>query len=1131
MTVLYFPDLDTLQLSLTSGVVPPAVSQEPVSAAFDADGHVWLKASVALPRPVQNELRRLGVHVVKSLDAADVRDYSCWPQLIPLQREATPQTPGGQTPVLFELSGPGELPGLVSEILRLGNDRQGFRWVRDDSDSPVLLRVVGPPYYSLLRALDRDGQGDAPRAYLERSPRLWVEIGHTHPLLAQLKAPEGKIVLLRPPRDWVFLDDVPYRDVYDILEFALPAVATRWQDAALTQKLTVPLRLTLGGGQDSPELWVLREHAIETLDDFVRSADDQLLARLSFAVGEGGGRDRVIVLRVRPSRMPPPVLVLKGAQGFRPFLKLPNLFLPVGARLHPPLRRDAVRRLFADDPDLVTWLFPNGDATFTPENLPDNVFRPLTDWIDYVLDHNHVALNAWMQSMQFEFESFVCKDDQDPRQDKSKRPARAPKGGRKDTTTEVGTGGATTTFQAINKSRKKEIEEPLPELPRAEPSELQIQLTALERTFLDMEGGLDAPQRQSLWPRLALLNSALGNTSDATLCYVHALWEDSPQASQWARTWLWTENKGREQELPAQELDRILNGKEPSLADVRRLSACVVAAAHREPPPPEVIKRLRPIQEFLQQHEPLLPVRAAWLVGLALYRLSHGDVLALTRTRDRLLERLFKNGLSAELDLPTFLRFSGVRSSDRFRAFRDWLLPLPEKIRRWIHDVNRKGLDADPADTEAYANLILAYGLARLGEEQRARDLHARARKALVERSDVHSFLLEAFGHRIQQALEGKPPSGPLPPEQLEYLEHMERIPRYMVDRLRQHSRILEPHEKINPYRSWQVRYFDELGQKLAALPDIIERAELEKTVVGLLASTRGNAAKERLRRSRVVIAALGVAPRIGEAFAKEVLTDAVPGCTALAEAMEKAEPAEKANFLMEQADLLEKAIFVAAHFDQSAHVQGLVARFQSLLHTLHGASGGQAVDSLAGQCFRGLRKLGLRDEIHAMLGQMAEVVTGGRSPADLRKRKDWSAGLRTLLHVASGWYYFGMEAEARPVMEEARLLLYQGALDAREQTKLACAYAGTIGQAPVDLALQSIDEMFQKLTKVCDTFTTNAYYSLSQLDVVEAVVLAVVTEDFALGTMARRWLDDEEFLIRRRVHADVHALMGQAQL
>ena len=60
------------------------------------------------------------------------------------------------------------------------------------------------------------------------------------------------------------------------------------------------------------------------------------------------------------------------------------------------------------------------------------------------------------------------------------------------------------------------------------------------------------------------------------------------------------------------------------------------------------------------------------------------------------------------------------------------------------------------------------------------------------------------------------------------------------------------------------------------------------------------------------------------------------------------------------------------------------------------------------------------------------------------------------------------------------------------------------------------------------DTFTTNTHYSLSQLTVVEAVVLAVVSDDFTMGSQARRWLDDDEFLVRRRIHRDLKATMAR---
>src|SRR5262249_11229902 len=149
----------------------------------------------------------------------------------------------------------------------------------------------------------------------------------------------------------------------------LPSAPTRLQDQELPARLSVPLRLSPASDPAAEELWVMHDGGLEQLDELVRTADDQLLARLSFALAEQDAR-RTVALRPRPSKEGPPVVSL-AAQAFRPYRGVPNLFLPRGARLQPPLRRDAVRKLLADDPEQVTWLYPLADGGFRPETLPD----------------------------------------------------------------------------------------------------------------------------------------------------------------------------------------------------------------------------------------------------------------------------------------------------------------------------------------------------------------------------------------------------------------------------------------------------------------------------------------------------------------------------------------------------------------------------------------------------------------------------------------------------------------------------------------------------------------------------------------------------------------------------------------
>ncbi len=160
----------------------------------------------------------------------------------------------------------------------------------------------------------------------------------------------------------------------------------------------------------------------------------------------------------------------------------------------------------------------------------------------------------------------------------------------------------------------------------------------------------------------------------------------------------------------------------------------------------------------------------------------------------------------------------------------------------------------------------------------------------------------------------------------------------------------------------------------------------------------------------------------------------------------------------------------------------------------------------------------------------MAELVLEGRElrAVDFKKypNNQGPAALRALLQVAGQWYFFGRDSQAEPILQAARAVLLAGDLPARDQTQLACSYARAVGRAPVEAAQKRLEELFKSLRGIKDTYTTTSHFSVSQLDVIESVVLAVVSDDFTMGTQARRWLDDDEFLVRRRIHRDLRALM-----
>jgi hypothetical protein len=1158
MTFL-FPNFDTLRFALAGGAVPAEVGLTPARAGVDADGRPWVAPEVTPPASVLGSLRRFGVRVEAKEPAGGVA-VAHWPQVFPLRRDPAVPTLTDQTPVLFELH-PEQLAGLVAEMLRLGNDRQGYRWLRAAGSESILLRVVGPPYYSLLRALDFRGESPgAIRAYVERVPRVWVQLGFSHPLTDLLQAPDGQLVLLRPPADWVYIDEAPFTDVYEVAEFALPGNRTDWADAPPAGKLTVPLRLAASATTDAAELWVLRGDGLAQIDALVRDADDKLLARLAFAIGDVGGR-KTAVLRARPVRATAgqaapdaaPALAL-DALAFRTYLRLPNLFLPVGMRLRPPLRRDAVRELLADDPARITWLVPEQDGSFVSQSLPDEAFRPLTDWVDYIVATESERLAAWVQAARFDFGSFMGKEEPLPAKTAPPRGRRkdvSPRGERSEASAAPeekalaslrsprGEMGATSTSSTLPGSEASESRP-------ATPSELQVRLRQAEQRFLDAEGPLDAPQRQALWPELARLNTELEQTTDAAACWLNALWDPrgAPAAlAAWAWDWVRSEKALPHADLSVADLDRLMANPRPTAPDIRPLAAAVIWAAAQNPVPAALRQRLSAVQRYLEQHDRVLPVRAAWLAWVGLTRLAGTDVLSLARTRDRLLERLLGEGLSAERDLPGFLRFAGQREADRLRIVREKAERLRQLAQEWFPTTVK---DVGAYDqTPVYIDLMFAFGLARLGEATAGRALLDRASATLeAAGGETHSILLQAFRYRIDEVFAGRPHAGALPAALIEYVDHLraeydekrrgggpsgpDDYLAYIVDRLREESRILEPQERLRAYRH-RDRFLDEAAAKdLAGWPDVTDPRQLRGRIDRLL----GPAAKPLTgsNRVKVLTLAIALAHRVGEAYCLG-LVRAAPAAIEAVTSQGDPDP----YTLIEAATLLERAIFFAAHYDDRTFVHPALDRLTKLMEAATGPAESPAMASLVGQSLSSLRKFGMRDEAERLLARVERSVFRGR-PLDRLRTDDprtWPQVLEMLLRLAAGWLDFDRPDLAKPVLDEAREYLLRGTADADvpKYVSVACAYISALGHGPVEDALGRAEELLSlgEKGKLKNTFTSSTHYSRFHLNIVEAIVLALANEEFALGPAARRWLGDDEYLVRRRIHADVRAALNQA--
>ncbi|MCS6850050.1 MAG: hypothetical protein NZ700_02635 [Gemmataceae bacterium] len=1129
---LEFPDWATLRLALTSGLVPAQVSLAPLCTGPLGEPIV-VKPLTDISAATLERLQPLGVGLRPGPDVNLAERLWCWPQLLPLERIAEIPSLSERTAVLFEVADPRDLAALSEEMLRLGNDRQSFRLVQLDGSDRALLRVVGPPFYSVLRALDNSQQPNAVRAYREQRPRVWVELGWRHKLAALLQPPDGQMVLMRPPRHWTFLDDRPFDSLYDVTDFPLPNPQLEVAASAAMPRLTVPLRLVPGHADDPAELWVLPGSAREAVEELLRHADDTLVSRLAFAVGEAGGESYILLL-ARAAKSPP-VLVLPG-ETYRRFPGLAHLFVPCRRTLQPPLERSVIQQLLAPQADIIVWLQPGAEGRFTPMRLPESAFRPLADWVEYVIDSEHRAVEAWVQAARFEFESFVCNEPASLWKERTRQPPRPPEMASAEPATPAAPPPSqppaavspTPVLPSDSSARQAtpDLTESVPVTPSQDVAQQLVR--DLEQRFRELKGPEAEARRRELWPQLARLNSQLGDRDQAAVCWQHGLWDQASVPEAWARQWMECEWDRPHQAITLGDVDKVLSAPHPTAGQARSLAAWLLWTSTLPTKPDAVLSRLGQIAHFLEQREELLGVRAAWLAWSVVAQLSGGDTLALARARDRLLDRLLHHGLDLYRDVPLFLRVEQVAETDGLRAIGERALQWHAAACNWISPANTNDSNKPRSTTLAYVDLMFAFGMARLRALSVCDELLARARQCLLQQRDgVHGWLLQAFEERIEQVRAGRPHTVPLSTGLLQrlppYAQFTRPQVRYVIDRVRGFSRILEPHNRVCAYR----RFFPPVDSLEADIVAALEQPTVDTRMAAFERLLSGNSlqAGQATARWRVLRAALEEFSQLGESLlptlAREVLR--------LLQILPR--PSAPAD-LEEPAFVLHRALVMAGHFARTDLVPQLVEALLNLLEGQRTNGPSWPLAAVAHECLTELGRLGLGVEQRQLARMIEDIVLDGRDVAQLRQRfpTSWPAGLAALLPLAGDRLEQDQTAALLRVLDQAREALFDGSLDRYvfDKGKLACAYVTAVSRTPLDIALPRLDEFFPRIGRLVCPLSTEDFFPRFRLGVVEALVLGALREEFVHGPGLRRWLEEDEFRVRRRIQRDLAVVLDR---
>lgn len=707
-------------------------------------------------------LKREGERDWTTLHIRERRHTEALIELISLAPVSDPQPP----PVMLCLADSvSALRRLLLDSMALGNDRLALAAVGEQ----VLLRIESPSWFLIERTLD-EGSIALFVPLPESGGRAWLPWGWRHPLGAlwgRSEADAGeewllfqvgqRRIRLAPPR---------WQDVYDAADVVLDfsSTSTALAEAELTERFTVPVRLSPRARPAEPALWLVEADERAALERMLLSLDEADLEDLLIApVQSSDGGPIRYFLRERRAGQGRQLLDAK-ARGFAPWQGLNDLFVPAELALEPRLRRDRYRQLFALGGGRLTVLAPPpGGGPVERLQIPSAAFAPLHRLVDFTLTAEAPRIEALQARSLFEFGTYgratarpdLFKASPRSRTDRSETDPQS--------TPSKPTAAPTADAPAP--------EPATPARPDA-PARPDRPLTALQQEERELERALIEEPTAERWTALQECKASLRKHDDAVICGLEAWWLTDARYTA----------EVREALLETVEAQLGLSGS-PS-ARIRQLQAqpraarstLALAFSGHGLPPGQIPGWLAQAEGRLRDIAPQLSKKARWLAWGELWR-HNRDVRSQARLRETILRELDTDGVSVQ-DIPPFIQ------------------------ERLLNDRSLEQSDASGESRQVLRNLqVLSEGLESLREPLRSGGQAALARVwRRAGRADMSTRALEAARRGSQpplvmawiemQAAESSAPSE-AEHRQEAYQRHCASLDRYTVEDLDRYAAAL----------------------------------------------------------------------------------------------------------------------------------------------------------------------------------------------------------------------------------------------------------------------------------------------------------------------------------------------------